>query len=104
MFGALTDSPSFCDRAQLRFSNRVKGNILCVVGVRLIRKMQFVAVVREIYLVMEYQSGGELFSYLKEQGTFTEVWSILHLLTQDLFDSRLAFIRPSFAFIWPRWF
>uniref|UniRef100_H3HAY1 Protein kinase domain-containing protein n=1 Tax=Phytophthora ramorum TaxID=164328 RepID=H3HAY1_PHYRM len=26
----------------------------------------------KVYLVMEYQSGGELFSYLKEEGTFTE--------------------------------
>ncbi|KAG7402360.1 hypothetical protein PHYBOEH_000068 [Phytophthora boehmeriae] len=26
----------------------------------------------KVYLVMDYQSGGELFSYLKEEGTFTE--------------------------------
>ncbi|CAI5738688.1 unnamed protein product [Hyaloperonospora brassicae] len=26
----------------------------------------------KVYLVMEYQSGGELFSYMKEEGTFTE--------------------------------
>lgn len=32
----------------------------------------------QVYLVMDYQSGGELFSYLREQGTFTEVGSRGH--------------------------
>lgn len=27
----------------------------------------------QVYLVMDYQPGGELFSYLREEGTFTEV-------------------------------
>lgn len=26
----------------------------------------------QVYLVMDYQPGGELFSYLREEGTFTE--------------------------------
>lgn len=33
---------------------------------------------------MEYQSGGELFSYLKEEGTFTEVFVILQFVMGSL--------------------
>ncbi|KAG2941066.1 hypothetical protein PC117_g10342 [Phytophthora cactorum] len=40
----------------------------------------------KVYLVMEYQSGGELFSYLKEEGTFTE-WAGRHTLLPGRNDS-----------------
>ena len=43
-------------------------------------KSRPVALVHQVYLVMEYQSGGELFSYMKEEGTFTEVWYIPGLM------------------------
>jgi serine/threonine protein kinase len=41
----------------------------------------------QVYLVMDYQSGGELFSYLREQGTFTEVGPIRDLKTTLLFPT-----------------